>query len=278
MTSLSRILKPGDVVAADEVFQLPDILPQEPQPPLPQDTQGRQEQLEQEEAAAQPPQAPADDLPRAQQLESHAKLVYESTIRKAQEESDAILTRAREQAKREADQILQMALQEAEALGVQLSEQARRQAAGERAQEIQQTLNRAETALEALNRQHAQFMRQYEEELKWFALEIASKILHRRVEEDDAQLLELVKAAAESVKRVPWMTIQVSQEMTGLLAALQQYLAVSGNQPAPQVDILAIQQPPGSVLIETPEGIVDASVSTQLKNLKESFQQAENGL
>ncbi len=273
MTSLSRILKPGELIPADEVFRLPDIPVERPTAqPLPAESEG--------EAIPQPNTTTEFvGLERARRLESQAQTVYEATIRKAQQEAAEILSKAQAQAKQEADQILELALEEAQRMTKRLTEDARREAAQELSQEIRQTINRASASIEDIGRQYSQFAQQYEQELKWLALEIASKILHKRIGEDDTQLLELVKAAADSVKQSPWLSIQISQEAHGLAAALKQHLAMAeGRRAGQQVDIVPAALPPGSCIIDSPEGIIDASVETQLENLREAFVQAESSL
>lgn len=268
---MSRILKPYDVITAPEVFRLSDH-PAGLQPPI-----ATPEPEEQEQATEQAAEPPMGDICtyRSKQLEEQARVVYEAAIRQSQEESEAILAKARAQAKQEADQILQMVLEEANNLRSQILEDARREAAQEKAQEIEQALLQVQTTLDELHQQHTRFLQQYEQELKSLALEIASKILNKRVEQDDTQLLELVKAAIESIKQVPWMSVQLSRQNADLIAALQEHLATADLRTVARIEVVPAELPSGSCLIETPEGIVDASVSTQLENLNESFQQAE---
>ena len=268
---MSRILKPYDVITAPEVFRLSDHPVEDTQPlgiPEPEVPEQRMEQSE------EPPMGDICTY-RSKQLEEQARAVYEAAIRQSQEEGEAILAKARAQAKQEADQILQMALEEANSLRSQILEDARREAAQEKAQEIEKTIWQAQTTLEELQQQHIRFLQEYEQELKNLALEIASKILVKRIEQDDAQLLEMVKTAIESIKQVPWMSVQLSRQNADLIAALQEHLATADLRTDARIEVVATELPSGACLIETPDGIVDASVATQLENLRESFQQAE---
>lgn len=48
---------------------------------------------------------------------------------------------------------------------------------------------------------------------------------------------------------------------------------LTGRPDLPRLDVTAAELPPGGCVVHTPEGMVDASVDTQLGNLAALFQQ-----
>lgn len=194
----------------------------------------------------------------AQATSESARLIEEGHA-KAQAEYQAAVARATEQIERDR-----------QAACAQGKQQALEQATQEIADcicNIAQTLARLESA-------QAGFFTGYEQDLKWMALEIAQKILLDTITADDTQLVPLVLAAVNSASSAPWMSVEISEHMTGLLTQLQQKLQESPV--GTKVNIRLIDAPPDTCIIETPDKFFDASITQQLENLKGYFA-AEQG-
>ena len=135
--------------------------------------------------------------------------------------------------------------------------------------EIRGCISRLEEKVSQLEGAQAGFVAEYEQNLKWMALEIASKVLGKRIEEDDTEMASLVKEAVNTVWGAKWITVEISDAMPGLLDLLAKnlHLADGGSR----VEVHPVQAPAGTCIIDTPSGLIDASVYTQLENLKEYF-------
>ena len=194
----------------------------------------------------------------AQATSEAARLIQEGHIR-AQTEYNNALVRAAEQIERDR----QTACQEG-----------RQQAYAQTVQAITGCIRGIEQALIRLESAQATFITGYEQDLKWMAIEIAQKILMDTVAEDDTRLLPLVLAAVNSVDNAPWMTVEISEQVTGLLTQLQQHLA--GLSDTGRIGLRLIDAPPDTCIVETPDTVFDASITQQLENLKGYFA-AEQG-
>ncbi len=194
----------------------------------------------------------------AQATSEAARLIQEGHIR-AQAEYNNALVRAAEQIERDR----QAACQEG-----------RQQAYTQTVQDITDCIHGIEQALIRLESAQATFITGYEQDLKWMAIEIAQKVLVDTVAEDDTRLLPLVLAAVNSVDNAPWMTVEISEQVTGLLTQLQQRLA--GLSDAGRVGLRLVDAPPDTCIVETPGTVFDASITQQLENLKGYFA-AEQG-
>lgn len=189
----------------------------------------------------------------AQATAESTRLIEEGHA-KAQAEYQAAIVRASEQIERDR--------QAARAQGHQ-------QALAQTMQDITSCIDNIEQTLARLESVQASFITGYEQNLKWTALEIAQKILVDTITADDTRLVPLVMAAVNSASSAPWMSVEISEHMTGLLTQLQQKLQDSSI--SDRVSIRLIDAPLDTCIIETPDKFLDASITQQLENLKSYF-------
>ncbi len=194
----------------------------------------------------------------AQATSEAARLLQEAHI-KAQAEYHETLTRAAEQIERDRQTA---------------REEGRQQAFAQTTQDIIGCIRGIEQTLARLESTQAGFITGYEQDLKWMALEIAQKILMDTISADDTRLVPLVMAAIQSAGNAPWMTVEISEHMTGLLTQLQH--KISSFSDAGRINLRLVDAPPDTCIVETPDRVFDASITQQLENLKGYFA-AEQG-
>ncbi|WMJ82923.1 hypothetical protein ACS3UN_01205 [Oscillospiraceae bacterium LTW-04] len=194
----------------------------------------------------------------AQATAESARLIEEGHA-KAQAEYQAAIARASEQIERDR-----------QAACIEGQQQALEQTT----KDITNCIRNIEQTLAHLESAQAGFITGYEQDLKWMALEIAQKILMDKITADDTQLVPLVMNAVNSVSNSPWMSVEISEHMTGLLTQLQQKL--QDNPVGSKVNIRLIDAPPDTCIVETPDKFFDASIRQQIENLKGYFA-AEQG-
>ena len=120
--------------------------------------------------------------------------------------------------------------------------------------------------MEELSRRQKQFFAEYDEQLEDLAITVAEKLLAHTIETDHAQMADLVMQAVMSLKTDDWITVELSDKMTGLMEHIQQqYAACLGRR---QVEFNIKELPAGSCTVQTATGITDASIATQLGNLR----------
>lgn len=197
---------------------------------------------------------------------SDSSAVREEVIQSAMSEASRILEDAVRKAEEERQQRLSGIMQEAEQLRRQAEDEGRREGLEITMAQIKQTADDLEKAVARYEGQRAGFESEFEEQLKWMAIEIASKVLAKKVSEDDTEIAEMVQKAVAGVKNQPWVRVEVAQEMTGLIDRLVTLFDDQQN-----IEVVPIPAPAGTVQVETPSGIMDASLKTQLANLREFF-------
>ncbi|MGD9560557.1 MAG: FliH/SctL family protein, partial [Oscillospiraceae bacterium] len=187
-------------------------------------------------------------------------------IQSAMAEASRLLENALREAEDTRGQMLDKVRQEGEEIRQAAAEQGRREGFTSVVGEMQQVADRLEQAVASFEGERAGFEAEYEEQLKWLAIEIASKVLAKRVSQDDTEMLEMVDKAVQSVRSEPWVRVEVAQEMVRLIDRLTELYAEQAN-----IEVSPIPAAPGTVHIEMPSGVVDASLRTQLANLRDYF-------
>lgn len=247
---MHRIIKPGGFAESGKVVQIPDAAPPPP-----------------------PPEETFDFLSDEQGGEGIPRQLYDSVMQKAQEDADSFTEKVRRLAQVERDGIIKKANEEAEKLKKRAYQEALAAAVEGRQTEIDACLKTTRDTLAALRVEHQDYMKLYELELREFALDIASSIMQKRISEYGADISDMIKHAVNSVKDADWITVEISGRLPQLLVVLQKELE-DGNGRG-KIEIVAKDMAADSCLIRTPDGTIDASVTTQLENLREYFKQVD---
>ncbi len=182
------------------------------------------------------------------------QMVIESAIKSAEARTREIVSRAEEQR----SQILMQAGTEAEQIRQQARQQGYSDGYSEMCGQISGCIAQIGQTLDQMRAHQQEFIHQYEQNLRLLSVDIAEKILNKRIADDGTDLLELVRQAVSSIKNAEWIEVEVSDKLPALVER-------------PQVDVVVRDLPPGGCTVHTPEAIVDASVPVQLANLREIF-------
>lgn len=239
-----KVIRPGKLVSSGQVVQIPDISP-------PVQCQAVEEEIQSEPSPS---------------VEQSRQILEENSLKQAEEISRKILQSARE----ERQKILDNAQAEAQRLREQACEEGRSSAREAKRQDIEACLSQLNALMDELQQEQQAFLRQYEDGLSSLALDIAEKIIGNSIREHPNEMLELVQKAVSSVKNVDWISVNVSEKMPALVEQLKKELPSWTD--AQHTDVVASDLPVDSCVIHTPNGVVDASVSTQIGNLKSLFQ------
>lgn len=275
---MRNILK-GFLEPKAETYVLPDAdeirfegeeetLPQAEEEPVPEQpldvTIGGEETEEQAE-----PEPPPE--PKKETSVHYAQLQAELILNQAREEAEQILAQAREQALGEQEEIRAGARDEgyregyAQGIAKAMDDSVRdREATAARLEkEVQAFLEKASLAREEM-------LLQTREEMLELCLSIAEKVVRVSLKSSSEVIVRMIQTATERMKRQEWVHIyisgcdarqmaQISPALTTTLGALSQHIKV-----VPMGD-----DEGGTCIVETPEEIADASVSTQMSNIRD---------
>ena len=247
---------------AAEDIQIEEDPPEEETSPPEEETaeeaeEGEEQAREEEGAAASIlsfAQVQAEEI-RAQ-ARRDAEAILEDSRRQAAQEAEAAMAQAREEGYRQgyADGMSKAQIEGKAAM----EEQLRRQEA-----EIKEFLERATQAREDL-------LEQTQSELCDLSVAVAEKIIHVSLKSSRDVILKMIQMATDRLKRREWVHIyvggctakelaQITPELTTTLAGLSDHIKL----------IPMANDESGTCIIEMPDEIIDASVSTQLGNIKD---------
>ena len=223
------------------------------------------------EAEEEPPEPEPPPEPKKETPVHYAQLQAELILNQAREEAEQILAQARQRAEAEQEEIRAGARDEgyregyAQGIAKAMDDSVRdREATAARLEkEVQAFLEKASLAREEM-------LLQTREELLELCLSIAEKVVRVSLKSSSEVVVRMIQTATERMKRQEWVHIyisgcdarqvaQISPALTTTLGALSQHIKV-----VPMAD-----DEGGTCIVETPEEIVDASVSTQMSNIRD---------
>lgn len=129
-------------------------------------------------------------------------------------------------------------------------------------------------SIEDIKKEKNKFFREYEKELKHLSVEICEKIISQKVEEDDMIMYGVIKDAVRYARDTKWVKAEVSSQLSGYIDSLEKELNESGQN----VEfILSDSVPKDTCILNTSDGLVVATLSEQIKNLREFINTIDKG-
>ena len=214
-------------------------------------------------------EAPAP--PKPKEVLDFAKVQAEELLADAHRQAEELLKNAREEARSTVEQAEEEARAEGYRQGfaeglkkAQLEGQTELEAQMSReAEEVAAFLQQASDARDTL-------LAQAEEELKELSLTIAEKIIQINLESQLDVLVPMVQEATEYMKRREWVHVYVGGCTGRELASVTPELTRVLESVADHVKLIPMPEDErGTCIIDLPDVTLDASVSTQLANVRE---------
>ena len=201
----------------------------------------------------------------------YAQLQAELILKQAREEAESLLEAARAEAEKEVESIRDGARDEGYRTGyAEGTAKAMEDAALEREAQAKLLEEDVKTFLEKASIARDELLRQTQDELLDLCIAVAEKVVRVSLRSSSEVIVRMIQTATERMKRQEWVHIyipgcdargvtQISPALTTTLAGLSQHIKV-----VPMGD-----EEDGTCIIETPEEIVDASVSTQMSTIRD---------
>ena len=254
--------------------ELPEIEPAEEESSAPAEEPALQSQEQPEEPPPPPP--PPDPVETPVQ---YAQLQAELLLKKAREEAEALVADARAQAERELEEIRAGARDEGYRDGyAQGTAKAMDDAVRDRELTAQRMERDVAAFLEKASLAREEMLRQTRDEMLDLCIAIAEKVVRVSLRSSSEIIVRMIQTATERMKRQEWVHIyipgcdargiaQMSPALTTTLGGLSQHIKV-----VPMGD-----EEDGTCIIETPEEIIDASVSTQMSTMRDILREQLGG-
>lgn len=193
--------------------------------------------------------------------------IYDEAKKKAGQSAARIL----EDAYASRDRIVNTAEMDVRRLKAQAVEEGFQQGLADASVHIAEELKKMNAAVAEMNETARENDRIMKENVIQLALDMTEKILNKRVEENELELLEMVMGAVQSEKDKKHIHLQISNQLMRLVEQLDKELEPVRERCQSVIKVKAVDLPPGSCRVETSDGIIDASVFVQLENLREQL-------
>lgn len=124
--------------------------------------------------------------------------------------------------------------------------------------------------IEEFRRRRDEILEYHLDDLTDLALNVAEKVIKISLKSSKDVVSKMIVAAAEDCRNKEWAKVYISNEDREIAMNLEKELIDALNQISENVKVIVMEdEPSGTCIIESPDQIVDASVSVQLDNIKQ---------
>ena len=139
--------------------------------------------------------------------------------------------------------------------------------------ELQQSIDSISQKINEMEELQRAYLEEYEKKLKFFAIDIAEKLVCKKISQDDLYLSELVTKTVSECKGTNWLTLEVSDALQGLVEVAKAELSKPEYRGVAEVKPIACAD--DTCVVSTETGAVVATISVQADNLRLAFREAE---
>lgn len=227
--------------------------------------------MEEEEQEEEQDEETARQLREAKERISFAEIQAEKILEDARQQAQAMMEECRKRAEEEAQQAKEQAHEEGYRQGymdgmkkAEIEGQAKLQ------EQLEQQSEEVRSFLEKASMAKEQMLEQTKSDMCDLSIAVAEKIIHISLKSSQEVIARMIQMATEKLKRREWVHIyvggceakqlaQITPELNSALAGLSDHVKI----------IPMTNDEMGTCIIEMPDAIIDASVSTQVNNIRE---------
>lgn len=124
--------------------------------------------------------------------------------------------------------------------------------------------------LEEIENQKHNIISKFKEEISKLSIDIAEKIIREKVDSDDYIITNIIEHSIKNYKNSEWIKIYISEKDDAIKIQADKNLVHELRNISENVKFEILKDSEkGTLIIETPDNIIDAGIDTQLNNLKE---------
>ena len=223
--------------------------------------------VEKPEPAEEKDGAPAEA--KKSESEAEAEKRKAEALKYTKQEAERILNEARE----EAERIRETAKQEGFREGLDRGhEEGLTECTARYEQEIKKFHADAQQALATVEETKDRIIGDYIGELRDIAVNVAEKVIHVSLQSSGRVIEKMISEEAESHRKTDWLKIYIDKEDYNLLAKTDADMAEELSRITDNIRFVVMDgEKEGYLVMESPEEIVDMSVETQMKNIRDKL-------
>lgn len=222
------------------------------------------------EEKQEPPESEFPALNAADLLD-YAQVQADAILDEARKQGEELLEEYRRKAAQQLEQLREQARQEGFQQGyADGARRAREDTQAQLRQELQQQTGQLKEFLQQATKARDDMLDQMKGEMCDLSIAIAEKVIHVSLKSSHEIILRLVQMATERLRRREWVRIYIGGCDSRELAQIAPELTASLTGLSDHIKLIPMKDDEsGTCIIEMPDQIIDASVSTQLDNLKD---------
>lgn len=196
------------------------------------------------------------------------KASIDPAIIECEHKIDEMMEAANERAKEILQEAHELALKEAEGIKEEAFRQGYSEGNEQRFIELWEELGSVETFISEMVNQHqerySEYMRNVDVECKVLAVSIAEKILMKKIEIDENEMLTMIEEGIKNLKKFKYGEIEISQQCVTLVNTLQGKLREAGYE---TMEVKKVNASLGTCILTSDLQRVDMSITKQLENI-----------
>lgn len=197
----------------------------------------------------------------------------EELLARAEKKAQQILNSAKEEAQLLREHAYEEGRKQGEEEGFKVAYEEQRKYLDEELRKLQRNIA---DAVQSVTREKEYIMEKYIDDLKNLVLVISEKIIQTSIQSSGEIIKRMILSATDKMKKRQWAKIYITKCNTGVsLEGDTAFLEALSNLSENVKVIMMNNGEEGSCIIELPDEIIDASVSTQLENIKDVLNNAK---
>lgn len=212
-----------------------------------------------EESREEPPSEEAE-IPESPREE-------EDLLKDARQQAERILKEAREQAELLRQNAFEEGRTEGEQEGFRTAYEEHRETLNRELRSFQQNFA---DAIQEVSREKDKILEKYIDDLKDISLAVAEKVIKTSLRSSEDVIKRMILTATDKLKKKQWAKIFITKCSTGVGMEVDTELLEALSHLSDNVKIITMNNgEEGSCIIELPDEVIDASVGTQLENIRD---------
>lgn len=209
-----------------------------------------------------------DDEAEEESEEEEIDQAYiEKLLEEAESKARTLVNDARAQAEYLRRQAYQEGHEEGRQAGIRETYDEQKRILDEEVAELQANISEV---LQSVSVEKEKLLEQYVDDLKKISLAIAEKIVQTSLQSSSDIIKRMILAATDKITKKQWAKIYITKCNTGVSMEVDAEFLEALSRLSDNVKIVTMDNgEEGTCIIELPDEIIDASVGTQLENIKD---------
>jgi flagellar assembly protein FliH len=207
-----------------------------------------------------------EELPEASEPDEY-DLMREQILEEAKEQARQILQEAREQAEMLRNEAYEEGKKQGEQEGIRSAYEEHRQILNKELRSFQQNFA---DVIRDVSIQKDKILEKNVDDLKKISISVAEKVIQTSIRSSEEIVKRMILRATEKLKKRQWAKIYVTKCNTEVNMEVDAEFLESLSHLSDNLKIITMNNgEEGTCIIELPDEVIDASVGTQLENIKD---------